>query len=160
MKNSKNSVDSSGAGFDFLPAARFDEVASANAQPVQPIPTSRVSFWIQRAHDAREMLTARTKAVALVLIGGLAIGTLGGTMLVKQTSSPDATPTVQASTAETKAPPQASGDIASKDEPSAVEASAIALKSAGQTSSRVRRHRKRPPIQHGQQAYRVDVIRQ
>lgn len=158
MDDIKNAVDSTEAEFESPPPAYFDETASANAQPVRPIPTSRVSVWVQRAQNARQMLTARTKAVALVLIGGLAIGTLGGTMLVKQSSSQDSA-LVQESTAKTSAPRAAPGDPAPNDETSAVEASAMALQSAGQTSRRIRRHRNRPPVQRGQQAYRVGVIR-
>jgi hypothetical protein len=162
MNDSKNSVGSPEVGFEFPPPGLFDEIASAKAQPVRPIPTSRVSVWIQRAHDTahdtRQMLTTRTKALALVLVGGLAIGTLGGTMLVKQRFSPDAAPVVQESAAETTTAQAAPGDPSPNTEPSAEEASAMALQSVTKTSSRIRRHRHRLPVQRSQ-AYRVDVIR-
>lgn len=154
----KNSVNSTEVGFE-SPPGLFDEIASANAQPVRPIPISRVSVWIQRAHDTahdtRQMLTTRTKALALVLVGGLAIGTLGGTMLVKQRFSPDAAPVLHEPAAETTTAQAAPGDPSPNVEPSAEEASAMALQSA----ARIRRHRHRLPVQRSQEAYRVDVIR-
>ena len=159
IDDSKNSVDSIGAKFEFPPPARFDERANANARPVRPIPTSGVSVWIQRANYTRQMLTARTKALALVLVAGLAIGTFGGTILVRRGSSSADSAPLQESTAETTAAQAATRDPAPNDERSAVQASAMALQSAGQTSSQIRRHRNRPPVQRGQQAYRVGVIK-
>ena len=159
MDDIKNSVDSAEAGLESPPPGLFDEIASANAQPVRPIPATRGSVWIQRAHEARQMLTTRTKAVALVLVGGFAIGTLGGTMLVKdRRSSAAAVPAGQESTAEPTAAQDATNSGAN-DETGAVQASAMAVQSVGQTSSRTRRHRHRPPVQRSQEAYRVDVIR-
>ena len=159
IDDSKNSVDSIGAKLECPPPARFDERASENAQPVRPISTSGVSVWIQRANYTPKMLTAQTKALALVLVGGLAIGTLGGTMLVQRGSSSAGSAPLQESTAETTAAQAANRDPGPNDERSAVQASAMALQSAGQTSSRIRRHRNRPPVQRGQQAYRVGVIK-
>jgi hypothetical protein len=161
MDDSKNLVDSTEEGFESPPPARFfDEIASANAKPVQPIPTNRFAGWIQRAHDARQMLTARTKALALVLVGGLAIGTLGGTLLVKNgSSSPDPAPAVQESSAETTALPNATNEADQNGEThAAAQVSVMASESAGR-SSKMRHRRIRVPVQRSQQAYRVGVIR-
>lgn len=156
----ENSIEPTEAEFEFPPPARFDEIASENAKPVQPIPTSGVAVWIQHAHYARQMLTHRTKASALVLIGGLAIGTLGGTMLVKErSSSPDAAPTVQESIAEKTAAQEATKNSGLNDATSAAEAAAMPLLGARQTSSRIRHRRIDPPGQRGRRAYRVGVIR-
>jgi hypothetical protein len=67
-----------------LAAPRFDEQARANAQPVVPIPTSRISVWFQRARSLRPIINARKKALAIAIIAGLSVGALGGTLLVKQ----------------------------------------------------------------------------
>jgi hypothetical protein len=157
----ENSIESTEAEFEFPPPARFDEIASENAKPVQPIPTSGVAVWIQGAHYARQMLTRRTKALALVLSGGLAIGTLGGTMLVKErSSSPDAAPTVEESIAETTAAQEGTKNSGLNEGTPAAEAGAMPLQGARQTSSRIRHRRIDAPVQRAQRAYRVGVIRQ
>lgn len=162
MDDRMNSLDSTEAEIESPPAVRFDEVASANAKPVQPIATGGVAVWIQRAHErahyARQMLTGRTKALALVLVGGLAIGTLGGTILVKQqASSTDAPAPVEQSVAETTQ--EAIEKPLSSEEIVALDAAAIALQRASQTSSRRGRRRALPPVQRAPKAYRVGVIR-
>jgi len=160
MDDRTKTVDSTEGGFESPPAAHFDEVANANAKPVQPIPTSGVAVWIQRAQYARQLFTARTKALALALVGGLAIGALGHTMLVKEASSlPDATPVVQQSNADTTATQNATNDTGLNYKSPGAQVSAMTVQSAGQASSGIRRHRNRSPLQHGQRAYRVAVIR-
>jgi hypothetical protein len=165
IDDSNNSAESTDAEVTSPAPARFDDLASANAKPVLPIPTSGVGVWIQRAHDARQMLTGRTKALALVMVGGLAIGTLGGTILVREGgSSLDAAPVakestaVKASDAETTSQ-QATTNTGSNDETSAAQVSAMALQGVAKTSPRPRRRRVPPPVQRGQRAYRVAVIR-
>ena len=164
MDDRMNTLDSTEAEIESPPAVRFDEVASANAKPVQPIPIGGVAVWIQRAHErahyARQMFTGRTKALALVLVGGLAIGTLGGTILVKQqASSTDAPATVEQSVPETTATQDAIEVPLSSEETVALDAAAIALQRASQTSSRSRRRRALPPVQRAPKAYRVGVIK-
>ena len=159
IEKSQNYVDSTEAQFE-PSLVRFDEVASANAKPVQPIPTSRVSDWIQRAHHARQMLTPRTKALALVLVGGLAIGTLGETLLVKEGNSTyDESPPAQESTSDITAAKDATKGTGLNEAVLDAHASAVALQTAGQNPSRIRNRRIRPPVQRIQRAYRVAVIR-
>ena len=52
-----------------LPPPRFDERAAANAQPVKPIRTSRISAL---AASLRHVVTNGSRAFVLVVIAGLA----------------------------------------------------------------------------------------
>ncbi len=65
-----------------LPPPRFDDSATARAQPVEPISQSRFSNWFGRGGSVRELITTKSSALALVVIAGLATGTLGGMALV------------------------------------------------------------------------------
>lgn len=69
-----------------LATPQFDETARARARPVQPLVNSQTSTWIQRARSLTQALNARTRALALVVIAGLSVGALGGTLLVKQSA--------------------------------------------------------------------------
>ena len=140
------------------PPAHFDESASANAQPVQPIPTQGVAFWMHRTRGARQVLNTRTKRLALVLVAGLTMGALGGTMLVKERNETDAAPVVQAAS-EPDPAPDATTDAGTNDAIGAAQASATVSLGALQAPSRNRRHHTRLRIQRGPQAYRVAVIR-
>ena len=162
MIDDKNeSVDfEEAAEIELPPPAHFDEGACASARPVQPIHVSGVSAWIQRASDARQALTRKTKTSALALVGALAIGTLGGTMLVREGKSTDASTMAEHSTAEPAvsldAPQESGPDHATR----AAQASSImALQDAVQNPSRIRRQRTRPRMQQSPKAYRVAVIR-
>ena len=151
------SVDVSGAAkFELPPPAHFDESACESAQPVQVIHISRVAGWIQRASDARQALTLRTKTLALVSVGALAIGTLGGTMLLREGKSTDPSTMAEHSNVEPAAPQESGPDHATR----AAQASSImALQDAVQNPPRIRRQRTRPRMQQGPKAYRVAVIR-
>ena len=143
-----------------LPPALFDEAASANAQPVQPIPAGGPAASVQRTSRVRALLGAKTKAFVLVVVGGLAFGTLGGTMLVREGhSTPDGAQGNQAELAETSAVPDATPEIDSSDATMGLGAFAGALPRADQASSGKRRHRLRPRVQGAPRAYRVTVIR-
>jgi hypothetical protein len=74
-----------------LPPPRFDDSATAKAQPVEPISRSRFSNWFGRRGSVREMITQRPSVLALVVIAGLATGTLGGIALVNHTEQTDQT---------------------------------------------------------------------
>jgi hypothetical protein len=146
--------------FNSPPPAHFDESASANAQPVEPIPASRAAGWIQRARKAQPLVSLKTRALTLVIVGGLAIGTLGGTMLVNERSSlPNEQPVVQEPTTETTATQDAVKESVSSEEAAALDAAAIALQRADQTSARSRRRRNPAPVKRAPRAYRVAVIR-
>src|SRR6266850_1198389 len=94
IDDTKKSSDFNEAEFDSPPPAFFDEAATAGAQPVEPIPTGGIGAWVRGALNARHLLNVKTKALALVLVGGLALGTLGGTLLVNDASSSSAAPSV------------------------------------------------------------------
>ena len=160
----KNVVDLSEADLESPQVVRFDETASANAKQVQPIPKSGVAGWIQRTQYARQLLTRRSKALALAMVGGFAIGALGHTMLAKEGNSlPDASPVVQQSNSETTNAQEVSIDssreAAVNDEIPPTRVSAMALQSAGRASSGTRNARVRAPTQRYPKAYRIAVIR-
>lgn len=62
----------------------FDDRASAEAQPVMPIPKSRLTLLKERVADN---LNNGWRSFALVVILGLAIGTLAGIALVRATTT-------------------------------------------------------------------------
>jgi hypothetical protein len=140
--------------FEYPPPARFDDSASANAQPVEPLPTSRIVVWKQRVSSARRMISGKTIVLTLVIIGGLAIGAVGGTMLVRQRASlTDSAPVIDAPTTETTTDSQRPAH-----EPRA-EVSTAELPNALQTNSRFRNRRTPRTTRRTQQrAYRVAVI--
>lgn len=61
----------------------FDDRASAEAQPVVPIPKSRLSLLKERVDG---ILNNGWRSFALVVILGLALGTLAGMALVRSTT--------------------------------------------------------------------------
>lgn len=81
--------DSDGYTYDIngpdlkLSPPRFDDEASANAQPVRPIPVSRVSAFRNRVASFRQAVVAKFGAFTLVVMGGLLTGTVGGMAWVK-----------------------------------------------------------------------------
>ena len=157
MDDTKKSVELNQGEGESLPPAYFDEAATANAQPVQPIPTG-IHDWVQRAGKAAQSLNVRTKALALVLVGGLALGTLGGTLLINHApSSSLAPPSEPAPIAETTeasvADPQPGTDTATLD------AVASAVRRADRAASGNRRGRTRAQVPTPHRAYRVGVIR-
>ena len=160
IDDTRGSVDFNEAKFETMPPAFFDEAASANAKPVQPIPKGRIRAWVQRARNRRPLVMAKTKALALVLIGGLALGILGGTMLVKVSQwSRDATPANEEEIAETTEAPGAVGNAEPSRETRALDTFATPLQRPGPASSANRRHRVRARVQSANRAYRVAVIR-
>src|SRR5436190_7224446 len=151
---------SEAAECELPPPAHFDESACASAQPVQPIQVSGVAGWIQRASNARQALTPRTKMLALVLVGALAIGTLGGTMLIREDKATDASTMAEHSNVEPAAPQEAPQESGPDHATRAAQASSImALQDAVQNPPRIRRQRTRSRMQQGPKAYRVAVIR-
>ena len=75
------------AEIEYPPPAHFDESATANAQPVQPIPAAGIALWLERARHVRRAISGRTRIVVLAIIAGLAIGALGGAMLLRPSAS-------------------------------------------------------------------------
>lgn len=67
-----------------LPTPRFDDGASASAQPVQPIPRTGIFDWMRNLNSRRSKIAGNLPALALVVMSGLAMGTIGGMALVKE----------------------------------------------------------------------------
>jgi hypothetical protein len=74
-----------------LPTPLFDDSATAKAQPVEPISRSRFSNWFGKQGSVRRLITTRSRALSLVVIAGLATGTLGGMALVSHSQADQAT---------------------------------------------------------------------
>ena len=160
IDDTQSTVDFNEAKLESTPPAFFDETASANAKPVQPIPKGRFGVWVQRALDAGPLLTARRKALALVLISGLALGILGGAMLAKVgQSAPDVPPPSEEAIAETTEAASVAENAEPSHEPAALDGFANALQRSGRTSAANRRYRLRTRVQPANRAYRVAVIR-
>ena len=139
-----------------LPPPHFDERATANAQPVQPIRTSRVSAFHNGAASLRRAVTSRSRALALVVIAGLATGTLVGMALVKGPQAPAESPSSNHSVSEL-VPADPMND-SQNQEPRAEGLGVIDLQSAS-AGTGVRRGRSRARSSRGARAYRVAIIR-
>jgi len=136
-----------------LPPPRFDDRATANAQLVQPIPTSRVSALIQAVSSVRRAITGSSKALALVVIAGLVTGTLGGMAWVKHRQVTDVSLPVNESLFDvTPADSQ-------NEEPRAEVFGVRDLQSASPTATRIRKGRSRVRSSRAPRAYRVAVLR-
>ena len=123
----------------------FDDRASAEAQPVMPIPKSRLTLLKERIGSN---LNNGWRSFALVVILGLAIGTLAGIALVRATT----TETQPAATAETAG----SGDDISQLQNADVGAQGVAT----EATPIVRQPRVRARASYGRpRAYRVAVLR-
>lgn len=77
-----------------LKTPRFDEHASAKAQPVTPIPKSRLTIFFK---NASQLFTSGFRSLALVVALGVATGALAGMALVKDGPSSLPGPEQQAS---------------------------------------------------------------
>ena len=139
-----------------LPPPHFDERATANAQPVQPIRTGQVSGFHNRAASLRRAVTSRSRALALVVIAGLATGTLVGMALVKEPQVTAESPSANHSVSElTPADPP---NDSQNQEPRAEELGVTGLQSAS-AGTGIRRVRSRARSSRGARAYRVAIIR-
>jgi hypothetical protein len=153
-----------------LSPPRFDENASANAQPVQPIPASRVAAWRQHAGSVWRAIGKRSRTLAVVVIAGLATGTLGGMAWVQHRQATSGSPAMNESVSEL--PGAASQD----EQPGAPVIGGPDVQSTGSMitgpTTRIRKSRTRarsgrspqPSISAGvrdraSRAYRVAVIR-
>jgi hypothetical protein len=135
-----------------LPPPRFDEKATANAQPVQPIPAGRVSTWLENVSSLRRGIIGRGKALVLVVIAGLVTGTLGGMTLVKEQVT-DVSPAASESVSGL-APVDSQNE-----EPRAEVFGVTDLQSLGPTGTRIRKSHSRARSSRAPRAYRVAVLR-
>lgn len=130
-----------------LEPPRFDDSATAKAQPVEPISRSRFSNWFGKGGAVRGMITTKSRALALVVIAGLATGTLGGIALVNQSESSNQ---INQTTA------NESVSVLPNPNFETAETGARGLLLTGAVGNR-RKIRVRPRV-GGQRAYRVAVI--
>lgn len=139
-----------------LPPPRFDERATAKAQPVQPISPSRVSAWRNTVDSMRRAISDSSRALALVVFAGLVTGTLGGMAWVKQQQTTDIVPSVNESVSEL-APPESQKD-SQNEEPRAAVFGVTDLRSP-KLATRIRKGRSRVRSSRVPRAYRVAVLR-
>src|SRR5687768_7961527 len=126
--------------FDVSPP-RFDKCAAANAQPVQPIPASRLSAFHNHFASLRRAVSGGSRALILVVIAGLVAGTLGGMVLVNERQVADV-PAAAAESVSESAPSDSLND-SQKLEPLAMVGGVSDTPSARPAASRVRKSRAR-----------------
>jgi hypothetical protein len=136
-----------------LPPPRFDEMAAANAQPVKPIRTNRISAL---AGSFRQAVTSGSRALALVVIAGLATGTLVGMAWVKEPQATAESPSANHSVSEL-APADPLND-SQNQQPGAEAIGVTGLQSAS-AGTGIRRNRSRGRSSRGARAYRVATLR-
>jgi hypothetical protein len=135
-----------------LPPPRFDESATARAQPVQPILVSRSSAFYDRVASLGRALTSGSRALVLVVIAGLATGTLGGMAWVEQRRVTDVPPATNELSEVAQENPQNEGPRA--------EVSGITnFESSRPMASQTRKGRWRTRSNRAPRAYRVAVLR-
>jgi len=139
-----------------LAPPHFDERATANARPVKPIPTSRGSGLYNRAAALRRALTSSSRALALVVIAGLATGTLVGMAWVKEPQVTAVSPSASESASESAPTNLLNGSPNS--EPRAETVGVAGLQSASPATG-IRRGRSRARSTRATRAYRVAVLR-
>jgi hypothetical protein len=140
-----------------LPPPQFDANASANAQPVQPIRWARVAAWSEYARSLGRAIAKRSRTLAVVVIAGLATGTLGGMAWVQHSQVANESPAMNESVSEL--PGAASQD----EQPGAAVIGGSDLQRTGSMiagpTTRIRRSRTRGRSSRAPRAYRVAVIR-
>jgi hypothetical protein len=139
-----------------LPPPRFDERATAKAQPVQPIPADRVSAWRKGVAYFNRAFTSSSRALVLVVIAGLMTGTLGGMVWVKERQVTDVSLPANESVSELA--PADTPNASQKDEPRA-EVFGVTNLQDGNPARQIRKGRSRTKSSRGPRAYRVAVIR-
>ncbi len=80
MIGNDRNITASASGSD-LQTPQFDEHASAKAQPVRPIPKSRVTILVERTG---QLFANSSRSLVLVVALGIATGALVGMALVQQ----------------------------------------------------------------------------
>lgn len=133
-----------------LPAPHFDERSTANAQPVQPIPTRRVSTWPMKVSSLRRGITG--KALGLVVIAGLATGALGGMAWVKEHQVNDLSLPANESVSDV-------GPADSTNQEPRAEVFGITDLQSASRSTQIRKRRSRVRSSRAPRAYRVAVLR-
>lgn len=135
-----------------LPPPRFDERTAANAQPVEPIRTSRISALVAAF---RQAVASRSRALVLVVIVGLATGTLLGMAWVKAPKATAESPSINHSVSELTPADQLS-DSQNQPVADAFGVTGLPRASAG---TGIRKSRSRAIPNRGGRAYRVAILR-
>ncbi|MDQ2977499.1 MAG: hypothetical protein M3R69_19065 [Acidobacteriota bacterium] len=139
-----------------LSPPHFDETASANAQPVQPIRRARVAAWSQYASSLYGAAAKRSRTLALVVIAGLATGTLSGMAWHHSQVTSE-------SSALNESVSESPGAASQDEQPAAAVIGGSDLQSTGSMiagpTTRIHRSRTRGRSSQAPRAYRVAVIR-
>jgi hypothetical protein len=135
-----------------LPPPRFDESATAHAQPVQPLRVSRASAFNDRVASLGRALTSGSRALVLVVIAGLATGTLGGMAWVEERRVTDVPPATNELSEVAQENPR-------NEEPRAEVSGITDLESIRPMTSQTRKGRWRTRSNRAPRAYRVAVLR-
>jgi hypothetical protein len=135
-----------------LSAPRFDDEASAHAQPVQPIPERRISALLNRLHSFRGAAVTKFSALTLVVIAGLLTGMLGGMTLVKVVQATDTSSVTTESMSEVAPssnlfPDEPDGEVVGVQEMRIIP------------ENRIRKHSSGLRLERRPHAYLVDVLR-
>lgn len=139
------------------PPARFDDNASANARPVEPLRSKGPVPLMQRVRDLGHMLSARTNALAVVVIFGLTIGAASGAMLASRRTSFESTPQVQPLPVEISGMGALTRETLPTGDTFGAEAAATAMQSAVKPV-RFRRQRIALRASGRPRAYRIAVL--
>lgn len=119
----------------------FDESASANARPVQPLPTNRVALSSQSARDAWPGVSARAITLTLAIIAALAIGAVSGAMLVKHQESTETSSDIQEASAITTEESDLSDGNSAPPDDNGSQSIPMAAQGTVGAAPRLRRHR-------------------
>jgi len=136
-----------------LPPPHFDERAAANAQPVKPIRTNRISAL---AGSFRQAVTSGSRALVLVVIAGLATGTLVGMAWVKEPQATAESPSANHSVSEL-APADPLSD--SQNQQPGAEAIGVTGLERASAGTGIHRNRSGARSSRGARAYRVAILR-
>ena len=148
---------------DSLPPPLFDDLASATAQPVEPIhsqgePVHRrgIGGWIQRLGSLNGHISTQSRALAIVVVIGLITGALGGLLLVNAAKTSPQPALVETTSGE--AISEITANEAQQLDGLATQLEGAEAQSTTPTISRGRKS-KIPPRSNRPRAYRVAIIR-
>ncbi len=82
MTEGHDSTETNPINHATLPTPLFDADASASAQPVEPIRSSRLSRISNRVHSVSRRIDGQSRMLAVVVLIGLITGALAGMLLV------------------------------------------------------------------------------
>lgn len=135
-----------------VPPPRFDDSAAANAQPVEPIRASRAPAIYDRAAYIGRAMTSGWRALVLVVIAGLATGTLVGMAWAEDRGVADVPPATYEMS-------EVAQENLQNEEPRAEVSGVTDLQSIRPMTSQMRKGRSRLRSGGAPRAYRVAVLR-